>query len=141
MQVYDALQHLLQISFNCLFYLYVSDRTVSSLSHSNSGDSCARAAIKMFWLKFLHRRRSRDLSQFKSRWFRRRLPTSCKSLSKAVGNVVHGRPRQPATSADAKYWSIASCAGVSRGMRRTCPNRLHRALMANKLSGLHAYYR
>ena len=29
-----------------------------------------------------------------------RLSTSCRSLSRAVGNVVRGRPRQPTTSAD-----------------------------------------
>ena len=115
MQVYDALQHLVQISFNCLFYLYVCDCTVSSLPHSNSGDSFARAAIKMFWLKFLHRRRSRDLSQSRSHWFQRRLPTSCKSLPRAVGRCEiliygqlcrgftwHAKPKQTPPSFDGK---------------------------------------
>ena len=36
-------------------------------------------------------------------------------------NVVHGRPRQPAISADVKYWfmTMGSCAGASRDMRST----------------------
>ena len=62
------------------------------------------------------------------------LATSCRPLSRAVENVVRGRPRQPTTAADLIYWSMASCAGVSRGMRTTYPNRLHRVLMADKLS-------
>ena len=40
------------------------------------------------------------------------------TLSMAVGSVVHGRPRQPATSAGVKYWCMASCAGASCGIRR-----------------------
>ena len=74
--------------------------------------------FKMFWLnsKFfgipvLQLFQLCDLSQSRSCWFQICLLTS---LSRAVGNVVCGRP--------VKYWSMGSCAGASRDMRSTCLN-------------------
>ena len=72
--------------------------------------------LKMFWLKFFHRFWLCDLSLC---WFWRRLLTSSRSLSRAVGSVVHGHPCQPATSAGVKYLSMASCAGASHRMQNT----------------------
>ena len=38
-----------------------------------------------------------------------------------VGSVVPCRPRRPATSADVKYWSKASCAGACKYMFKQSP--------------------
>ena len=51
----------------------------------------------------------------------------CRSLLSAVGSVVCGR--QPAMSADVKYWSVVSCAGASRGMRSTYSSRLQKTCL------------
>ena len=99
------------------YNIYMCDHTFASLPPCNSGDSFDCAAFRMFWLMFFHYFGHASLSR--SRLFRRCLPTSCRSLSRKVGSVFRDRPRQPATSADVKYWSMASCAGASRGMRST----------------------
>ena len=56
--------------------------------HCNSGFSFPTAPFKMFWLMFFLWVRSFDLSQSRSRWFQRHLPTSCRSLSRAVGLLL-----------------------------------------------------